>query len=235
MPSSELLLLPHGASFEAIHDLPETGHLETIERWLLQAGVLQKGEQIKRYEDVNQWSRGGAETYISEARIETLCGRKEHCILKAYVGMSPISSRIDELVERRNNLVNLGIPTPRLFGVYKGTVYEEYIPHNLLTVKDALPLSTKLKIVQTAQILDSAGYQPLDFLSDLRCSACFLQIYYVDYGFDLGQSNATSHSTIALQQVQKVFSLDKDYNLMIKDSLYTQKTRKIGNMAKEAP
>lgn len=86
-----------------------------------------------------------------------------------------------------------------------------------MTVKNALPLVAKLQIARIARILDHAGYCPLNFLSDLRCSQSLLQIYYVDFGFDLGMPKILFRSSIALQQMQNVFSSDKDYHAMVEE------------------
>lgn len=210
MADSKLSLLPKGFSYEIISCVVKERRFEEIEKWLRKYGVLSNEERLESYEDVTQWSRKGAESYVSDARIITSNGRKVHFIVKAIVGMLPIDERICELIERRKLLRSLGIPIPELFGINCGAVIEAFIPKDLLSQRGVLPLIAKLKIARIAAILDCARFSVLNFLSDLRCSEDLLDVFYVDFGFDLGMPGLQLQ-THALKQIESQFSLDVSY------------------------
>src|SRR3989338_1959426 len=214
MVVAKLSLLPKGVSYEIISCVSKEKQFAKIEKWLRKCGILSNEEGLESYEDVTQWSRKGAESYVSEAQIITTDGKKVHFIVKAIVGILPINARINELIERRKLLQSFGISIPKLFGINSGAMIEAFIPNDLLSQKGELPFKTKLQVARIASILDFAGFSVLNFLSDLRCSEDLFEVFYVDFGFDLGRPEPQAQSN-ALQQIEDQFSLDTAYPQML--------------------
>ncbi|KKL79634.1 hypothetical protein LCGC14_2012850 [marine sediment metagenome] len=215
MTSLPIHILPAGISYEFVNKVPVNKYLENLKTGFKAVGLLGNQEEILLYEDLTNWERGGAETYIAQGRLQTSLAQNIHFIAKAYVGMSPIREKVVEWTRRRQFLAENGICFPKLYGVYKGTIYEEYISHSVDEDRDVLSDELKLQVARIAGIVDSLGFTSLNFLGDIRFSIRSAQVYYVDFGFDLGEANSDMHSNLAFQQLKNAFSHDGKYESMV--------------------
>lgn len=202
---AEVFFNPKGLSYQWIH----SNHQKTqaLIAGLRNVGLLSPAEKLMKYKDESEWVRGGAESYITTASLSTSL-KTASIFVKTCVSMGGSSARFQELMQRREHLMKLGIRVPHQYGKDETTSYEEYIEHDLLRVKEKLHDDGKAELAKTAGLLDGAGYKPLSCLSDMRISGCFKKVYYVDFGFDLGSPDAQAFSkshTPCLNQLNMYF------------------------------
>jgi nucleoside-diphosphate kinase len=78
----------------------------------------------------------------------------------------------------------MGVHTPTEYGPSGGVIYQVYVPD--VVNQEAISRNSLLlgELCHIAAVLDWIGWQPLDFLRDLRADA--MHVYYVDVGEDLG-------------------------------------------------
>lgn len=135
---------------------------------------------------VNQWQRGGAETYVTDFIVERECGGKEHLIAKACIKFSPREA-MAEWLERRQTMQNNGVQFPELFAVDGATIIEEFIP---FTFKEAFKQSDdnqriklREKYIDTYKRIYGAGFIPVS-LHDVRSHGD--DVVVIDVGEDIG-------------------------------------------------
>ena len=159
-----------------------------LERALLHLGLLEEGAELLDLEVVEDWRRGGSETYVLVFLVHTSIGSSK-LILKAYVappGTGDLSAGVEELMRRRGLLSARGIATPHLYGVHRADWLEEYVAEDIATaLKDGarrIELATDLLLIAVA--LDRLGFAPLAPFSDLRARGN--RTVMIDFGQDLG-------------------------------------------------
>jgi hypothetical protein len=199
---------PQGISQEWVKECAFSSE-KCIEESLNRLGLLKTDEKLISYEDDLEWRRGGAETYISTGKFQTDKARSIHFIAKSYItmGMKP-SERCQILLDRRKQISQIGIKTPELYGYDKGTIYEEFIPYSVDEEIDKLNDQGIKEVIKIGALLDKLGYQCLQFSSDLRFSKDGSEVYYTDFGSDLGEPNVKNTSISCKTNLMKIFSRD---------------------------
>lgn len=136
---------------------------------------------------INQWQRGGAETYITDFIVERGPGNKEHLIAKACIKFSPREA-MNEWLERRRIMQENGVLFPKLFAVDGATIIEEYVPY---TFKEAYNQSNedqrselRENYISTYKRVYGAGFKPAS-LHDVRSHGVDV-VVVVDVGEDIG-------------------------------------------------
>ncbi len=133
--------------------------------------------------DVEDWCRGGAETFIGVGEIwhsGTTCIR---VVGKAFVGWgTPPVEQQRRWERRRTQLAAQGILVPQVFASFPGLTIEQFIGHNLPPYAD-LTETDVFALGKIAAALRSLNIKPLSIHADIRRENCSL--YYVDFGQDL--------------------------------------------------
>lgn len=169
---------------------------------LLALGLVNQSENAYAVTEVSDWTRSGAETYLYRFNIRTSFNRTSEYVLKACVAYSPggaLEDILDSWISRRGLLSAIGLSTPRMFGRGKGIVLEEYIPHTLSSRLDEkgriLPILLH-GLAEYAGVLSGLGFSPVSPFKDLRSRGS--DVVVVDFGADLGESNAVEAGGTAI-------------------------------------
>jgi hypothetical protein len=147
-------------------------------------------DKIVSFSDINDWRRGGAETFVADSVLVTELCERRHVIGKALVSFASSADRfLTSWIARREQLSRLGIRVPFLYSTGPGIILEEFIQGEFcITDCDADQLNKDL--ARAAVLLDLGGFEPLSFLKDLRRRGH--RVYYVDFGSDLADPERTS-------------------------------------------
>ena len=173
-----------------------------LEAALKAINVLRPDEKLTGFEEIYDWQRGGAETYVTAARYtaSSSIGQREGGIIsKAVLAFGPISERISDMMKRRGILESAGVQTPAVYSTADGCIVEEYIEKSIgEAVKKGNPDETLLSgIVDVAVKLDKAGFRTTNFIQDLRTDG--EKVFYTDWGFDLGEPSPEPSQTALLR------------------------------------
>ena len=223
--SNEFDLLESGLSAELMRIGIGDSQAERLRIGLIRIGVMEESESLLGLRDQSAWHRGGGETFVADS-IARIVDRSQkystdapyderHVIAKALVsfGTTP-EVMMSSWLRRRTILTSLQIPVPRLFGAFQGTLYEEFIEDEL-SPESLLVTEVLEELGRIAAVLDRAGFATLSFMADLRRRE--KKLYYIDFGFDLGEpgnapsSNAKSQLESKLTHAQRDLAL-QSYN-----------------------
>lgn len=224
--SREFVLLESGLSTELMGTGIGESKVERLRSGLVKIGVIDESESLLGLTDRSPWHRGGGETFVSDSVVfvgtgsqehgEEVPGGKRHVIAKALVSFgSPPEIMMASWLKRRGILVSLEIPVPRLFGAVEGTLYEEFIDDELSPESLLIP-EIVAELGRIAAVLDRAGFATLSFMADVRRRET--KLYYVDFGFDLGEPSDVPSSNARTQLELKLAPVSRDlamhsYNL----------------------
>jgi hypothetical protein len=155
-------------------------------------GLLDKSEKEKLVDTVivEDWHRGGAETYICVFDLRGHCGRLHRFLFKSFVpDVISVGEALAAVAERRGLLVSADVLVPTVFGESSGTWLEQYVPLRLADVVRTLPLEEDgapwlTDLMTYAVAVDPLGFAPIAPLADLRTDG--VRVYPVDFGQDLG-------------------------------------------------
>lgn len=167
---------------------------DCVDEALHRLGIIAADSPAARLEEIHGWQRGGGETYIYRFRV-VQDRRIRDVLLKAIVSLSidrTLSELGDERVERRRLLEEDGISTPRLYGVQRALLVEEFIPEGLSGFLRRRPKATHLidQVLRYAATLQKHGFRPLAPFHGLRTDGT--NVFAVDFGQDLGPPGLTS-------------------------------------------
>lgn len=198
----KLNFLEKGIGLSIIKDIKgktSEGNFQDLETSLIKLNLLEKDGQLKQYEDILPWERGGAETYIATGKIYySLYGENKirEFIAKAVVTfpMKPEDAS-NYWIEKFNLFSALGIKHPIIYSSYKAVLYQELLKEKLKDVWDGLNEFDKYnyscEVLKIISALDACGYKPISYsLNDLMLkngSVCV-----VDVGEDLGNFDLKS-------------------------------------------
>jgi hypothetical protein len=152
-------------------------------------GVISEPAPDVVIEQVQDWTRGGDETYIYRFRV-VLPGRVEDLLLKAIVAFSltkPLTEIADEWVARRRLLATEGIATPTLYCAKRALLMERFIPYNLSDFLRGTPVPPSRlvgQVIRYAAVLDKLGFCALAPFHGLRTDGT--DMFAIDFGQDLG-------------------------------------------------
>ncbi|MEJ7610476.1 MAG: hypothetical protein WKF88_04785 [Ferruginibacter sp.] len=169
---------------------------------LQQIGVINTEEILISYNDLTPWQRGGAETYNATANIK-LQSSEIKLIAKALISMAtPPDRQLADWNRRRTAIKALGIATPDLFSSGNGAIYEAYIAEDFDIASATLPNQILEQLGFIAGKLDKSGFATIAFSRDLRHQDN--QLYYVDFGSDLGEASNQPTTTAWLHLQAKL-------------------------------
>lgn len=162
---------------------------------LCRLGILEERSAAPRIEEVQDWTRGGAETFIYRFRV--MCPECAHdVLLKAIVAFSTARSLSElggEWLERRRLMEREGIHTPRLYFAGRALVVEEFVAYELADVLGRKRGNTAHlvdQVMRYAAILEKHGFCPLSPFHSLRTDG--RDVFVVDFGQDMGPPGVTS-------------------------------------------
>jgi hypothetical protein len=151
---------------------------------------------------VEDWHRGGAETFIYRFRIACDGFTCSDYILKACVPFSPatpIEYVLNQWHDRRILLSMHGVRTPTLHAIGNGVLLEEFIPHSISDLIRTYSDRTEPIAQATAHLAGVVArlrFIPTDLFSELRTHGT--DSVMIDFGSDLGPPNAAYHTSDAI-------------------------------------
>lgn len=182
-----ILLLDKGASSEIKKDGYDPLCINEISIWLKERSIIKKNEVLIRYEDIIKWGQSGSETFYSIFEIEYLKQKKKvkkKIVVKALSTMFP-EKNLEDWTRRRKILRENNIPVSKWYYYGKGLIIEDYYCK--------LPEKNKFaSLKEIAITLDKLGFNPLDFVRDIRMNNKG-ELFYIDFGFDLGEPSGISN------------------------------------------
>jgi hypothetical protein len=163
--------------------------VRSLPKALWRLGVIGEPSPDVILEEVQDWTRGGAETYIYRFRV-VLGGTVHDVLLKAIVGFSltqSLTGIAQDWVERRRLLDREGIRTPKLYCAGRALLMEQYVPYNLADFLRETPAAASRldhQVIRLAAVLDRLGFCPISLFHSLRTDGA--DVFAVDFGQDLG-------------------------------------------------
>jgi hypothetical protein len=146
---------------------------------------------VDQIESLNDWIQKGGETFSCDFVLrdgDTL----RHLIAKACIKYSPVET-VDEWMERRHKLEQIGVTVPILFKRDRAVVVEEFVPYSL---QEAFTLGTSIQkgeieqlFVSTYETMSRAGFWPIS-LHDVRSRG--QDVVVIDMGEDIGGPHAVT-------------------------------------------
>ncbi len=156
---------------------------------LWRLGVIGEPSPDVIIEEVQDWTRGGAETYIYRFRVVQRATVHD-VLLKAIVGFSmarSLTEIADDWVVRRQLLNRQGIRTPTLYCAGRALLMEQFVPYNLADFLRETSVTTSHlnnQVIHLAAVLDKLGFCPISLFHSLRTDGA--DVFAVDFGQDLG-------------------------------------------------
>ena len=179
-----IVLQDHGASIQIEVDGFDRSDLQQIEFWLKEKRILKEDDVLLKYEDIQEWERGGAETYLSIFRIRYITTGELYIdktlVVKSIVSMFP-DARLLAWKRRREILAKNGVPVSHWYWCGDGVIIEDFYPRGIQLNN----ISDLNNISKIKDILEDIGFSPLHISDDVRFDEDG-NPYYVDFGFDLG-------------------------------------------------
>jgi hypothetical protein len=183
----------HGLLREFEYDEETFASLEEV---LRKIQVLGFHEKLLDYEELFDWRRGGAETYVAAAELvieqDTDSIKRRKFMAKAIVSMGmPPEVRIKNWMGRYELLKRHGVKVPNIYSHFRGVFYQEYIELSIDEYLSHIGSSShkraffKDNLITIAMILDNLRFYSIAFIGDLRFD-CNGNCYIVDVGEDLG-------------------------------------------------
>lgn len=173
---------------------PNYGLADILESGCRRLNLLFETEKFHNLDDILEWQRGGAETYITSGIIYYIDShnsiRERRVLAKAYCGFSPYPEKKIELWQKRAYcLEQTRIPINKVYSSFQGVLFVEYLPWSLIDFLKSSRNTQKLEwagslLSDLANKLDYLKVYPVMLLADLRTDGT--KIYITDFGEDLG-------------------------------------------------
>lgn len=195
-------------------ELCDTAGADDLMHALLLLRLLKRGETFVALEELQPWTRAGAETYTYVFRVRTVASAKQ-VLVKACValGGTSVGEICQEWLRRRRFLQSAGISTPELYGFSRATIIEEYVAMTLPEAFLLGNLNERLRLAsglgRLVGVLSRYRFQLLS-LHDLRSRAD--DVVVIDFGEDLGPPFAMS--------TENPFVLDRALEDMAHDGVH---------------
>jgi len=175
----------------------DVDHLKRLESGCKSLRLLDEADSLIAVINCEPWKRGGGESFIASGGLVFRTANNDKIerkiIIKAYCGFgySP-EKRVEIWRERSEVLASHGIPVSRVYSVFKGVIFTQFIESSLLEFlkvkfgESAWAVKTLRSVVDA---LDDLHAHPVSLLPDLRTDGSL--IYIVDFGEDLGEIPGT--------------------------------------------
>lgn len=195
MDGNNISIIPKGIGEDLVKEFAPNNLLHALK----EIGVVEDKATFASFKDISAWKRGGGETYIAIAEVGADFTTKKF-IAKAIVtsGIRP-EEQMKNWLRRREILKSEGINVPHLYSAKGGVIYEELLERNFV-LQNETSVELLRQAARIASTLDRLGFATLSFTSDLMVRKNLL--YYVDFGFDLGEPSNSS-KTSALEHLQQ--------------------------------
>lgn len=189
--------------FDAANVAGENDHLKILQSGLKELQVLSGAETLVGLLECEPWKRGGAESFVCSGvvtiRTENNIELNRKIILKAYGGFaSSPENKVRSWQERSLKLAQHGIPISKVYSVFKGVLFAEFIEWSLIeflakhnTVWYVNWAAKNLSAI--ADGLEKLRAHPVSLLPDLRTDGSL--IYLVDFGEDIGEIPGTEEES----------------------------------------
>lgn len=182
------LALDEESSWTLAGELRQLSGANDLDSWLYSLELIKLGDTVATLETVRDWYRSGAETYGLHFAVVTSGGDRQDCFMKACVAYAagiPLAEIFAEWLRRRNQVSELGVDTPRLYGIGTAILVEEFVPY---TLSEALARATDRtgilrSLASTTARLVNAGFMPVS-AHDWRSRG--QDVVLIDFGQDLG-------------------------------------------------
>lgn len=146
-------------------------------------------EGVSAFNDIEEWHRGGVETYVCRGQMKTESGHLVDVIAKAFVGTGLLPQNQQNRWEERRRLLSNSVETPKVYALYPAMTIEAFIDRPFPNKGNITP-ALAFQAGKIAKTLSNLGFSPISMLSDLRVKDDVL--YYVDFGSDLGEKGTHS-------------------------------------------
>lgn len=171
------------------NEICEIAGCEDLNQALFHLNLIDTVKSKFEIDVLQDWIRGGSETYILRFAISQESGERSEYLMKACTALSfglTIQSIVESWIEKRQIISSHGVSTPRLIGVGKGLIIEDFIPFTLVSVlrDPKLRHSHLVQLASYAGIIHVLGFQAIDPFSDLRSDGS--RLYAIDFGEDIG-------------------------------------------------
>jgi len=184
--------------FDAADVSDQSDHLQTLENGCRRLCLITEEEKLLELREGKPWTRGGAESFIATGVLVIGKNNQEYLrkiILKAYGGFSPPEEKVRSWQARSLILSAHGIPISRVYSVFHGVLFAEFVESNLIEFL-AANNNAECKVWAAKNLdgiidgLDDLRAHPVLLLPDLRTDG--LRIYVCDFGEDLGEVPGTT-------------------------------------------
>lgn len=165
--------------------------------------LILKTEKFYSLSDMEEWHRGGAETYITLGTVNYIDKNgtldKRRIIAKAYSGFSPFPEKKVEVWQTRaNSLKKANITASKVYSAFKGVIFTQFIQWSIIDFINLNRNEQTLRYIskqlsELANKMDNLKIYPVMIFSDLRTDG--KKIYITDFGEDLGDIPGKSIST----------------------------------------
>lgn len=212
-PIDSFLIKGVGRSIVAEHFGPDKiVSREQFSEALSGLNLIEKDGTLLRYEDILEWHRGGAETYIATGRVISAIGgeRLERTFLAKAIVTSPSDpeTTANNWAKRLELLSRVGVNRPMLYSNHRACLYQEYIPDHFSEVwkrsNDVERTNYTFELAKIYAALDACGFRPISYnFHDLMFQRS--AIYLVDVGQDLGDwdfDNPHNRGMLALRTIE---------------------------------
>jgi hypothetical protein len=152
-------------------------------------GFLAEDVSLSGIRQLDDWHRGGAETYILSFVIVDDHGGEAMFLAKALVAATlgtPPERQLEHWTARRNKLESVGCPVSRWYLWGNALIIEEYLPDSLdeLLTKNGHQPELWQTLLSICTSVAQAGYRPISVIPNIRGKHGRLR--WVDFGEDLG-------------------------------------------------
>lgn len=179
--------------FDAADVSKQSDHLQTLEDGCRRLCLITEEEKLLELREGKPWTRGGAESFIATG-VLVIGGKNNQeylrkIILKAYSGFSPPEEKVKSWQARSTRLSAHGIPVSRVYSVFRGVLFAEFVEFALI---EFLVANNNLAHKEWAaksldtiiDRLNDLKVHPISLLPDLRTDGSV--VYLCDFGEDLG-------------------------------------------------
>ena len=198
-------------SHELEKELLSFGASQTLQECLKNMNILDAEDTLTQIREVLPWERRGAETYFSLFEVVSAKSTTLY-VMKALVPFSLATSvelATRKWLYRRQLITDRGVLVPRLYGVHKGTLIEQYLRFAVSDLtKGNWNANMRRQVFAYAQALTELRFCAVSPFSDLRTDG--YHVYAVDFGEDLGDPDAVGripeYTELAHHWIQKLAS-----------------------------
>jgi len=161
---------------------------KNIRSALISAKLLEIHDELVEIQEIENWRRGGAETYVYTFQLIYRVANPKKLIAKAMVAWQAAlpAEQQARWQYKMNDFTALGLKVPQCFLSGKSLIIEEFIEHDIRSYYQQTELKEEFvsAVTEYGLIVINSGFAPVNIIGNLRTDG--KQIYWIDFGTDLG-------------------------------------------------